>query len=65
MIYSSIDKQTCAICNKEFAHNKNGKFTNHLWNNHDLTLHQYLIKYCYTKEELSCKTCGEQVNLRI
>lgn len=64
MNYDSKQKQTCALCGKEFPHNKNGNFTSHLKKEHGLTLNKYLIENHYSNEELQCKSCKEMVDLR-
>lgn len=64
--YNASDKQVCKLCGKEFIHNKQGRFTSHLKNEHNLFLDEYLINYFYTKEDLTCSTegCNNQVKLR-
>lgn len=64
--YDAKHKQSCLICNFEISHNKQGRFTSHLKNNHHLTLEQYLITYFYRTEDLICsyELCNKQVGLR-
>lgn len=46
----------CKLCSKEFTNNKGGQLTVHLFNNHKLTLEQYVIKteYCGIPPTCSC-----------
>ncbi|WP_456274072.1 endonuclease domain-containing protein [Bacillus sp. AK031] len=64
--YDAKDSQMCKICGFEISHNKQGRFTSHIKNEHGLTLKDYLISYYYTEDDLECfnDTCNGIVQLR-
>jgi len=65
-VYDAKEQQQCRICGLVVSHNKQGRFTSHLLNTHDLSLHDYLIQYFYEKQQLICQyeLCEKQVALR-
>jgi very-short-patch-repair endonuclease len=65
-LYDAKQHQKCKICDLEISHNKQGRFTLHLINEHLLTLEQYLINYFYEAEDLICtfELCNNMVGLR-
>lgn len=65
-VYDATCVQVCAICGFSSAHNKQGRFTQHVKNEHQLTLHEYLIRYFYEPKQLVCSypICEQQVKLR-
>lgn len=64
--YDAKVEQTCMICGDIFLHNRQGRFTSHLIYSHSLGLHEYLLMYYYTKDDLKCSSdfCSNKVNLR-
>ncbi|RKD25539.1 hypothetical protein BEP19_00925 [Ammoniphilus oxalaticus] len=64
--YDAKVEQTCGICGMFFLHNKQGRFTSHLLHSHSISLHDYLLMYYYTKEDLKCASdfCLNTVKLR-
>ena len=53
-VYDAKQPQTCLICGFTINHNKQGWFTSHLKNEHNLTLDNYLISYFYPIEMVTC-----------
>jgi len=64
--YDAKVEQACKICGKTFSHNKQGHFTSHLLSLHSIGLHDYLLTYFYTKDDLKCTSnfCSNTVKLR-
>jgi len=51
---------TCKICNKEFVNNLGGQLTLHLFNDHNITMEEYVIITEYNEIPPICKCgCGE------
>ncbi|MEK4700333.1 hypothetical protein MKX47_12115 [Solibacillus sp. FSL R7-0668] len=65
-VYDAKIQQTCEICGFQINHNKQGRFTSHLKNEHGLTLNEYLIQFFYDQKQLICsyELCDKQVSLR-
>ncbi|MFJ5789217.1 DUF559 domain-containing protein [Lysinibacillus sp. NPDC093712] len=65
-VYDAKQPQTCLICGFKINHNKQGWFTTHLKNEHNLTLDNYLISHFYPKEMVTCQyvLCNNVVKLR-
>lgn len=65
-VYDAMQPQTCIICGFTINHNKQGWFTSHLKNEHNLTLDNYLISYFYPIEMVICQyiLCNKKVKLR-
>lgn len=65
-VYDAKVQQTCRICDFKISHNKQGRFTSHLKNEHNLKLNDYLIQFFYDKKQLICgyELCEKQVRLR-
>lgn len=65
-VYDAKQPQTCLICGFTIDHNKQGRFTSHLKNEHNLTLDNYLISYFYPIEMVTCQyiLCHKKVKLR-
>lgn len=65
-VYDAKQPQTCLICGFTINHNKQGWFTSHLKNEHNLTLDNYLISYFYPIEMVTCQyiLCNKKVKLR-
>ncbi|MFC0269917.1 endonuclease domain-containing protein [Metabacillus herbersteinensis] len=58
--------QLCLICGFRASHNKNGQFSSHLLNNHNIKINDYLYKYYYSTKDLKCsyELCQKSVDLR-
>lgn len=65
-VYDAKQPQTCLICGFKINHNKQGWFTAHLKNEHNLSLDDYLLSYFYPKEMVTCQyiLCNNMVKLR-
>ena len=53
-VYDATKPQLCKICGITFNHNKQGRFTSHLINQHHLTLDNYFSSYFYPVSMLIC-----------
>ena len=64
-VYDATKPQLCKICEITFNHNKQGRFTSHLINQHHLTLDNYLSSYFYPVSMLTCSyiLCNKKVKL--
>jgi len=47
----------CELCDKEFANNLGGQLTNHLLNDHQITMEEYIIITAYNNVPPKCQ-CG-------
>ncbi|AJD91432.1 hypothetical protein JMA_21150 [Jeotgalibacillus malaysiensis] len=63
--YDAKQSQACKICGFELSHNKQGRFTSHIKNEHGISLEMYLLKYYYEPEDLICsyELCNNAVQL--
>ncbi len=63
--YDAKESQECNICGFQISHNKQGRFTSHMKNEHGLTLDEYLIKHHYKPGDLKCSNelCEGEVKL--
>ena len=64
-LYDAKQIQSCKICHISFSHNKQGRFTSHLKNEHNISLEKYLVTYFYSCNELRCsyELCQNLVGL--
>ncbi|WP_180994123.1 hypothetical protein [Bacillus sp. Marseille-P3661] len=64
--YNASKSLICKLCGRTYLHNKQGLFTSHLKKEHDLSLHDYLVRYYYEQSDLVCKGfgCNNIVKLR-
>ncbi|MGN8645899.1 endonuclease domain-containing protein [Gracilibacillus sp. HCP3S3_G5_1] len=64
-IYDAKNNQSCKLCEYKTSHNKQGWFTLHLKNYHNLSLEEYLLRYYYFPEDLKCSyiLCQNTVGL--
>lgn len=65
-VYDAKQSQTCLICGFTINHNRQGRFTSHLKNEHNLTLDNYLISYFNPIKMVTCQyiLCHKKVKLR-
>lgn len=66
IIYNADTPQNCKICGFQIMHNKQGRFTSHLRSEHKLSLNEYLLRYFYKMDDLTCSNtlCKSKVKLR-
>lgn len=65
-VYDAKQPLTCLICGFTINHNKQGWFTAHLKNEHNLTLDNYLSSYFYSIDMMTCNyfLCSKKVKMR-